>query len=535
MRLLPLLASVCTICCCPAAFADLTAPLPKWGPFVDLVGEPGSSRSIGEVDLFAPISQTDRSLTFADIRTRADTLGSDEGNFGLGERVMSASGWNFGAYAYFDRLSTPFGTLFNQATFGGEALSRNWDFRSNGYLPLGPQRRMTAGLNAASVVGTSVILRQGEEVALSGLDSEVGWRIPITDEEGPLDIRFYAGGYRFTGPDVAPVQGPRLRLEFTLAEIPELWPGSRLTIGGEVQHDRPRGTQDYALVRLRIPLDVFGETESIERLTAMENRMTDPIVRDVDIVSRVGAFGPPEPVTMTANGIPINVVSSKTTSAADMPGLVNSYGSNSFVILSGSWTLPGTGLSMQPGQTVMGRGTIEVRSNTGQMAMLTTPGVSIVDSSPFIVVQMANNSTIEGLNILGTITNNNLTGVQAAGANGVKLIDNNITMINTAGAFGPVAADIAGTNETISGNHFTGISPQGSATALAFAGTGVISGNVLRAAGGNGFASDAISISSGAPTILSPRSTGNSILQGGCVASTTGIVGNVGFSGSTCP
>ena len=61
---------------------------------------------------------------------------------------------------------------------------------------------------------------------------------------------------------------------------------ARLTLGAEVQHDDVRGTQGFAVARLRVPLQ--QETKA-PRLTAQERRMTERVVRDVDIVSVPGA------------------------------------------------------------------------------------------------------------------------------------------------------------------------------------------------------------------------------------------------------
>ena len=81
-------------------------------------GKLGTDRDLGEVDLFLPLAQSDRTLLFSDIRARADDEGSHEGNFGLGLRHMHASGWNFGVYGYYDRRRTDLDNYFEQATLG---------------------------------------------------------------------------------------------------------------------------------------------------------------------------------------------------------------------------------------------------------------------------------------------------------------------------------------------------------------------------------------------------------------------------------
>src|SRR5215469_5665743 len=105
----------------------------KWGPFLDLDGKAGTKRNIGEGDLFVPFLQNSTSMLFTDIRGRFDDHSNDEGNFGLGVRHMLSSGWNVGAYGYYDRRHTELGSTFGQGTFGLEALSIDWDLRANLY------------------------------------------------------------------------------------------------------------------------------------------------------------------------------------------------------------------------------------------------------------------------------------------------------------------------------------------------------------------------------------------------------------------
>ena len=73
------------------------AQVKKWGPHADFEAKLGTERSLGEADLFTPLLQDDDTLFFSSIRTRFDTNGSFEGNFGFGVRQMLDSGWNIGA------------------------------------------------------------------------------------------------------------------------------------------------------------------------------------------------------------------------------------------------------------------------------------------------------------------------------------------------------------------------------------------------------------------------------------------------------
>ena len=59
---------------------------PKWGPHIDLEAKPGTKRSLGEADLFIPVTQSADTLLFASLRLRMDDNDGNEGNYGLGVR-----------------------------------------------------------------------------------------------------------------------------------------------------------------------------------------------------------------------------------------------------------------------------------------------------------------------------------------------------------------------------------------------------------------------------------------------------------------
>ncbi len=193
----------------------------KWPAHVDIEAKPGTKRTLGEADLFLPVTQDARTLWFANVRARLDDRGSQEGNVGFGGRRMLDGGWNVGAHAFFDRRRSETGNLYNQLAFGGEALGRDWDVRANVYRPIGTRVRTIDSTDTAAVTANtlqvSTVVR--EERALRGFDAEVGWRVPLTTVEDPRQLRLFAGGYQFKD-DVAKVSGPRVRAEMTVAQWP---------------------------------------------------------------------------------------------------------------------------------------------------------------------------------------------------------------------------------------------------------------------------------------------------------------------------
>jgi len=517
-------------CFMPDATAQSAA---KWGPHLDFEAKPGSKRSLGEGDLFVPLMQDERTLFFGNLRARFDDNSSREGNLGLGLRRMFEGGWNVGGYGYLDRRKTETGNYFGQATLGGEALGRDWDFRANAYLPHGERVRDLGTANTASVSGTTVLVSSvtTQERALKGFDAEVGWRVPMFDVDGTRQLRLYAGGYRFKD-DVAKLSGPRVRAELTVAELPQLYRGAQLIAGAEYQDDNVRGGQAFLSVRLRVPLG--GDKESPRTLNWQERRMTAPVMRDVDIVAPVIARAPVvETATGLADGRAFSVLNSETTTGAALPGAVAAAGANSVVILSGTFTTTAATV-MQTGQTLAGA--VSVRTASGRTA--TTPSATINAAVPGgSAVDAANNSTISGL----TIHNNGPAGTGARGigvigATGVTIANNTISASDlvTNSSNGIV---VNTGSATITGNTIRALGNSvGIATAinvLVAGSTVTVANNILSASGATDPTHNRI-VGLGPGATVNAGSTGNTAVSGVCLG--TGANGFVSFTnGTTCP
>ncbi|WP_233421855.1 inverse autotransporter beta domain-containing protein [Thalassospira xiamenensis] len=475
------------------AHAQTPEPTNKWGPHIDLEGKAGTDRNLGETDLFIPLWQDDDTLTFANIRARMDDANSHEGNFGLGIRQMLDNGWNIGGYGYFDRRHSSYDNKFNQVTFGAEALSLDWDFRANAYMPVGTTSYVEDSLSTVDFSGASIMYRQGEERALRGFDAEIGWRAPLFEATAPQQLRLYAGGYRFTEDDVDTVQGPRGRLDLTFDEIPFLWEGSRFSLGAEIQHDDPRGTQSFASFRLRIPLQDFGDNPK-PRLNAIERRMTDPIMRDIDIVSQAGQFTTAEEITSTANGNTITLVSSATTASADLATTISSAGANSTVVLNGSFANVNDRLDVQDGQTIMGTGNLDVKTPSGRTVTITTPGASLSGDgappvgfgTPHHIFNMAANSRLVGVTVTvsGPATEA-VTAVRIDGVDNVEIINSTLTTTATDNTVFGIQVLGNAQNTVIRGNTITTSSNDTFAYALSAVGSDnlVFENNTLNVSG----------------------------------------------------
>ena len=287
------------------------------------------------------------------------------------------------------------------------------------------------------------------------------------------------------------LQGPRGRLDLTFDEIPFLWEGSRFSLGAEIQHDDPRGTQSFASFRLRIPLQDFGDNPK-PRLNAIERRMTDPIIRDIDIVSQAGQFTTAEEITSTANGNTITLVSSATTSSADLATTISSAGANSTVILNGSFANVNSRLDVQNGQTIMGAGDLNVQTPSGRTVTITTPGASLSGEgsspvgfgSPSHIFNMASNSRLVGVTV-STSDTQATAAVRINGVNNVEIINSTLTSNATGNTSFGIQVIGNAQNTVIRGNTITSTSNDTFAYALSVIGSDnlVFENNTLNISG----------------------------------------------------
>lgn len=524
----------------------------QWQPHLDFEGKLGNKRNIGEADLFLPIAQDARTLYFANVRTRFDSESGREGNLGLGVRHMLENGWNLGTYGYFDRRrSSDTGFYYNQTTLGVEALGRDFDLRANAYVPVGTRSHDLGSASTAALSGSTVQVTtiNREERALQGFDAEAGWRLPVFDSEARRQLRVYLGGYHFSGAGIT-VEGPRARAELAFEDLGWFGRGTALFVGAEAQHDHARGSQQFFSIRLRIPL---GKADEARPLSAQARRMVAPVVRDVDVVTQRHASTSVESVdaatpsnAVTLGGKAVTLVSSATTSGANLQGALDAAGNNSTVVLAGRFdtTAP---LTLKPGQSLVGLANLTVTTPSGHSATLAAPGATLASTlSPpnfgsQASVSMASGSTLSGMTINAVNTaangaNTGVYGVDVFNVSGVVISGNTVTATSPVNA--AIAVRLSNTPDVIvTGNTLTAINTNaGGGTGVALqlsSATATVSGNTLFAQGiGN-----AIAIHINASTPL-PGSTGNTVQAGTCnVFLGGGTIGYVDAGGvaHSCP
>lgn len=524
-----------------SAQAEAAPSADKWNPRIDFEGKLGNERSLGEADLLIPLWQNNDSLLFANLRGRLDNDDSYEGNIGIGLRHMLDNGWNLGGYGYFDRRKSPYDNFFNQVTLGVEALSMDWDLRANAYIPVGETSYFEESLGTADFSGTTITYRAGEERSMSGYDAEIGWRIPVFSPEDDKQLRVYAGGYRFTDSKAETIQGPRARLEMKFNAF-FLSRGSRLSLGLEYQHDDPRGSQSFAVLRLSIPLG-GSEAKTDRGLTAMEQRMTDPVVRDVDVVSQGGSYGAPEVISEAADGNRI-VLFDDSVNGSNFDTAIANAGADSTVILNGDYTGVNVLSSVQQGQHILGAANLRVKTPSGRTVSITTPSASLSGTGdnglggPNRFFDMADNSSLIGINAKIARAGSTVIA-QVDGKDNVKILNNTFTSeVSSSTASGLLIKNSH--NLTIRNNHFNIIANGSTGQVLAFTDNNSnidFSNNTLNMGGTTLVADWHTYLLAGGVTINNLSGTGNTSNHVRCyIVSTYTITGSIETNGNiSCP
>ncbi len=136
----------------------------------------------------------DHWVPFLDARGHIFNNGKPAINAGLGIRYL-ARHRIWGVNSYYDYRNTKH-QHYNQVSIGLESLGRIWDFRLNGYLPVGKKQSPNYELQFDRFEDNSAILRQKYEYALAGVNAEGGFPVNCWKK---FPLYFAAGTYYLTG------------------------------------------------------------------------------------------------------------------------------------------------------------------------------------------------------------------------------------------------------------------------------------------------------------------------------------------------
>lgn len=429
---------------------------PKWQPYVEGTVRGSTQRWIGQGNLFVPVFQDQDEMMFLDMRGLWTDNSAAEGNWGLAYRKMLQNEYILGVYGFYDLRESAFNNVYHQGTIGAELLAVDWGLRANGYLP-DQGVKAAAGAAGAYASGGAIFVRPGLEAAYWGTDAEA--EVLLWDRDAnyastallantSAELWAAAGVYHFDNGAAGfdSFTGPRVRVEMRLYDLPLLGNDSRLVLAGQYEHDDQRGSVGTGMLNVRIPLGTVTGNSSDYRLTGLNRRMVNPIVRDIDVVTNAGAFGAEECAMFASNGQEIAnfiVLDANDDIVSEVPNA----GENSLVVLDGSagefYTYDA--VFLQDGQVVMGGGSqLEVVGcETGATAFFSTgtrPTVifeGFEEEEPFPggenqfvaarrrsydVFQMNNNSTLQGVDIVGGDG-----GIVGYYVDNFQIIDNTVT------------------------------------------------------------------------------------------------------------
>ncbi len=384
----------------------------KWNGYIEFEARKGNNRDLAETEVFIPITQNEDSLLFLDVRGMFDNQDSEEGNIGIGYRKILSKPilgqkWIVGGYGFFDTRNTPAGNTFHQATIGLEALSENWDIRANAYIPETTEKeiRGTANVNGTlsgtqlRIVGTDNV----KERSLPGFDAEIGYKLPIFKKEID-EIRVYGGGFHFDASGYDNVSGSRGRFELRWNDIPHFGEGSRLTLGAEIQHDDVRDHTAFAIARLRIPFQTFKNSKIKQRpLSPLERRMTESVVRDIDIVSGQQNGAPVnEAATITVNGQQVSDITILDANN-NIPAAVTAAGAGATILIDGSAgqinLAAATTIAPIDNQNIIGGGAEIIGSQSGLTTTIGSSPTIRSAAGQYAFVLGGNNINISNINI----------------------------------------------------------------------------------------------------------------------------------------
>ncbi len=538
-----------------ASVSNASDKAPNWDAYMEAGGKFGTDRNIAELNFFMPIVQDDSSLLFMDLRGNYDDFNAREGNLGIGYRTILSSGWIVGGYGFVDHRRTPNFNNFVQGTLGIEALSEDWDLRANFYIPEASKQLVSAESSVATTTGTGFqVTTTGEvrERALPGFDAEVGYKLPFDD----IDARVYGAVFHFDAANFDNLTGPRGRIEFTFDEVPLLPSQVSASLGMEVQWDDVRRTQGFAGGRIRVPLQALwgGDLDgSKPHLSALKQRMTRRIERDIDIVSNETAAVETVETASVTNGTGTAVTQFTTVDAtvADFSTAITNAGANSIVVLDGSQgTINDNSVTtLAAGQMLVGGGTVlNATTASGKTASLTMPGSAATvngTAGGVNVFSMAANAEIRDITVTGgsvgvdfvagandatlrntTIQNTADDGIELNGANNVTISSVTIT---SPGGGAQDGIELRGTNTTLTMDNLTINTANSSFLLVTGTTTGASFSNTSFVTATNG-----VEVSAGA-TLTSPTGAiTTTTVTNDCVSTGTVNTSTVTINGVVC-
>jgi len=372
-------------------------------------------------------------LPFMDLRGHVFDNGKFAANAGLGLRYLTLSRvW--GANAYYDYRNTTHHQHYNQVSAGLESLGRVWDFRINGYLPVGKTHTPFSGGSFFRFQGHHLLLQRSRNFAMKGANAEAGAHVDHF-EKAPL---YFAGGpYYLTGVGET-TWGGELRGTVDLFD-------RYVRVEGNVSYDHFFKWIGQAQVSINIPFG--GRTNVIRRSCnscckefALQTRAVQRVDRNeiIPVVNQHSITFAIDPAT----GQPWffwfvnNTSSSNGTFESPYPTLVQaqnpSLPNQVIYVYPGDGTTTGmdAGIILKDNQMLLGASVSHPLPTTVGTILIppmasSAPNITNLSGD---VVTLANSNTVSGFNILASFSMEN--GIAGTGISNL-LADRNTFTTNT--------------------------------------------------------------------------------------------------------
>ncbi|MBZ9975682.1 hypothetical protein [Mesorhizobium sp. BR-1-1-10] len=471
-----------------------------WQPQVRAIIGADNNGGNAALEGFIPIKQSAESVLFLDVRAKHDFKDAFGQDIGLGIRRIVNPDLMLGGYAYFNAESYG-GTQFTGGTLGVEAITPNFDAHVNVFVPIKGDSTDHSTSSTLSMVSNQLIeqisVLDHRDYAAWGIEGEVGAKVPF-DLPDRHSLRLDIGGYHFEDPhgDDGSVTGAKAGIEYEIGDV--FGTGTSLTFTGEVRNDNRDDTQFAGSVRLNIPFNPGGGSDSTAAIGAdpvypvsegLRKRVNERVRGDIGvrIQSQDKTGGTTTRVAINAatnaafgkfyfadGGLAGAGTQADPTTLDDA---VTKAGNGGFVVaLGGNGNLTTAGVTLAAGQTVIGGGeSVTAKLFGGGTATFnlggsdgTIQGTNVANP----VITLGNGNTLNGITITGGgggIFGNNATGTTLT----------NVTVTSTGGngaEFTGNSTNVSASNFTATGNGLDGLHIEGDGT-YNFTGTTLLSGN----------------------------------------------------------
>ncbi|WP_246675438.1 right-handed parallel beta-helix repeat-containing protein [Mesorhizobium sp. B2-3-4] len=497
-----------------------------WQPQVRAIIGADNNGGNAALEGFIPIKQTAESVLFLDVRAKHDFKDAFGQDIGLGIRRIVNPDLMLGGYAYFNAENYN-STQFSAATLGVEAITPNFDAHVNVFVPIKGDSTDHSASSTLSMVSNQLIeqisVLDHRDYAAWGIEGEVGAKVPL-----PLpdkhSLRLDIGGYHFEDPhgDDGSVTGAKAGIEYEIGDV--FGTGTSLTFTGEVRNDNRDDTQFAGSVRLNIPFNPGGGSDTTAAIGAdpvypvsegLRKRVNERVRGDIGVriqsqeltggsTTRVAinaatnaAFGKFYYADGTNNATGTGTLVDPTT----LDNAVGQAGNGGFIVaLGGKGDITTDGVTLATGQTVIGGGqSVTAKLFGGGTATFnlggsdgTIHGTNVANN----VIKLGTGNTLNGITITGggdgifgdgvagtKLTNVTVTHVGGDGISGNNLTNTTLTNVTVTDAGGNGAAftgnssNVSASNFTATGNGLDGLHIEDDGT-YNFTGTTLLQGNL---------------------------------------------------------